>query len=851
MQPVTDPELLAILNGSTPASGGPVYGPPPKAPAPPSPIELERLDIARRADARAQEAHDAKMGGTPEAEQATAEEQLARITTALDNLETLSSMVGSSDMGTGSIVGQESFRAGDDFYGASSLFNQRANDVAGSIEMVQGDLINQIRREMQESGAPIGVKGADTEKEAQRLAASIANLAQTQDEEQFLVGVGRARDYYLRRLIAAGGDPSRIELPSGPKSEGQVLVGYGRNEDGSFYPMYGEGGGGTSGGSAPPPAGGDSAPPPAGPSGGRFLGQLGEAGQTALDVTQNTLAGLAQGAAAGVYDFPLQVGNTVERGVNYALGEGGGALMDMVGLPGAADWWRQGANANEAQLAGPTSLASLASVSPAIERLSPTPEGMGGARLVTQFIGGSMVPFGPKAAPRITAPATAARAAPNAAREVIDAGRQNNVRVMTSDVRPPTTFTGKVARATGERIPYAGTGGPRAAQQTERVEAVRELARETGADVGAELLDEVAEDFATTRGGQVSGLTRAKNAVIDSIPAPLAPANVARTLEAIDAQTRRLASIDAEAFAPVIDRLTRFGANIASGKTLREIEGNRKLLGDMFEDASLAAIKGDGQKALNAIYGPLRDDMAAFIESNAGPAARSTWASANRQLSSLMGELDDKVFAGALRSADTTPENVARLLFSKKPSEVRRLVSNLSPAGRQKAQAAIIERAVETATDASGALSPDRFANEVGRLGNSIGVVFEGADLARVKGLERLLQATKQAGVASAAPPTGVQNSQLLMVGGVGASGGTGAIPLAIYGGLARLYESAPVRNLLVGLGKTTPGSKGESQMLQRILNIATSQTQIRGSAANDVLAASPSRVAAGEQENN
>lgn len=135
----------------------------------------------------------------PQQNEASQRERLARIETALENLQGLEQMVKSSDMGTGSIVGQEKFRSGDAFGGLSSFFNQTANNVSGSIEMVQGDLINQVRSEMQESGAPIGVKGADTEKEASRLAASIANMAQTQDEEQFLIGLRRAQDYYSRR----------------------------------------------------------------------------------------------------------------------------------------------------------------------------------------------------------------------------------------------------------------------------------------------------------------------------------------------------------------------------------------------------------------------------------------------------------------------------------------------------------------------------------------------------------------------------------------------------------------------------------------------------------------------------
>lgn len=679
-----------------------------------------------------------------------------------------------------------------------------AYDLGQQVQTVEANAAFDALQRMREASPTGGALGQITERELDLLKSSVANINPNQSQEEFIRSLGVAKGIYLdalRRIDPAAADEILNRAASQTDPAGNVTYDQ-RGRDALALPV-----------------GPDGTPPPPDGGGGGFVDGLTrmseQAGQAFL--------GVPQGLGAAV-DFATMLGTA-------AMPPSGSDMMRVA----------QGESPLGVQFGRGTDLAG------AFERAAPTPPGMEGPRFAGQLAGGLIAP-GPKAIPRVRAPATAA--APNAAREVIEAGARNNVRVMTSDVRPPTTFTGKSARAIGERIPYAGTGGQRAAQQNERIEAVRELARETGADVATELIDEVADDFAKTRGSQVTALTRRKNAVIDSIPTPLAPANVVRTLEAIDAQTRRLASIDAEAFAPVIDRLTRFGVNIASGKTLREIEGNRKLLGDMFEDASLAAIKGDGQKALNAIYAPLRDDMAAFIQANAGTKARTTWANANKHLSALMGELDDKVFAGVLRSSDTTPENVARILFSTKPSEVRRLVSNLSPEGRSKAQAAIIERAIQSAGGLDN-ISPDRFANEIGRLGKSVGVVFEGADLARVQGLEKLLQATKQASVAAAAPPTGVQNAQLLMAGGVGASGGTGAIPLAIYGGLARLYESAPMRNMLVGLGRSQPGSKAEGRMLERILKVVTSQTQIRGPAANDVLAQSPARLAAQDQELN
>jgi hypothetical protein len=164
-------------------------------------IESERLRIAQDQAERDRIVFEQEQSKTGAAD--VPRERLARIRTSLANLRRLDQLVSTSNMGTGSIVGQESFRAGEDYMGISGWLNQRSNDVSGSIEMVQGDLINQVRNEMQEQGAPIGVRGADTEKEASRLAASIANLAQTQDEKEFLVGVERAREYYIRRFAAS------------------------------------------------------------------------------------------------------------------------------------------------------------------------------------------------------------------------------------------------------------------------------------------------------------------------------------------------------------------------------------------------------------------------------------------------------------------------------------------------------------------------------------------------------------------------------------------------------------------------------------------------------------------------
>lgn len=551
-------------------------------------------------------------------------------------------------------------------------------------------------------------------------------------------------------------------------------------------------------------------------------------GRQLVDNTVNDVAGIVQGAAA-LPDMAATAVGKVASVVPTAVGYG----LDALGYDKAGS----SAHGIARKLANPFQLGD------AVESVAPTPDTTSGKvnRFIGQLAGGAaslptsavenvVARFAGEVPKGFVSPAsTVAKVAPT----IVEDGKRAGVSVLTSDVKPPRTFLGKSAQAIGERIPITGTGPVRAAQQTERINAVKSLAQEFGAATGDELaspaIDSVAKDLAAKRGAELTRLTNQKNAVIEGIQGAVQAPNA---IQAIDKQIAKLNGINNEAYGPVIAKLQSFREQLASGKTLSQIEGNRKLLGDMFADPSLAAIKGDGQKALNAIYGPLREDMGAFIKANGNPADFSRWQSANDALSGMVGDLKNSGLKKALTTADSTPENVASLLFSQKPSDMRMLYAGLSPVGRSKAQAAIIQRAVEMSGGMEN-LSADRFATKISSLGKSVGVFFQGDDLAKVEGLARVLKATQRASQAAVAPPTGVQAVPYAMGvgftelfglgGGIAAAGGTGL--------LARAYESAPVRNLLLKLGKSKAGSRQESVLLERTGAAIVAATQKHGTA--------------------
>lgn len=543
---------------------------------------------------------------------------------------------------------------------------------------------------------------------------------------------------------------------------------------------------------------------------------------------------------------PAQVGVTQAPSVGEALGDlvtnigaGAASALDFAAAPGR--WLNQGLSSlGEWAFSGggeqPNALSGAFDQSAQMQARQPgladimMSQNPSAANAPTataaQFFGAALTPLpkmprAPGPAIGLNAMAQAQRAAPaqNAlasaaskdvgAREVVDAGKREGVRVLTSDVRPPRSFVGKAAQAFGERVPIAGTGGVRSAQQEERIAAVSNLLDEYGATEARDAVSDISADLLKTRGKQLETLTRAKNSVIEglsgAVQTPLAS-------KAIDEQVRRLRGINEEAYKPVIDKLISFERALESGKTLSQIEGNRKLLGDLFADPSLAAIKSDGQKALNAIYGPLREDMAAFIKQNGGPEAHRRWKTANDRLAAMAGELDASAFKGLLNKAETTPEAAARIIFGKTPSDINRLAANLSHAGLEKGRQAILFEAASRATD-GGAISPQKFKTAMEKMAASTEAFFPPAEKARIDGFVRLLESTKRAGEAGVMTNSGQQAVPFA----IGAAGYAMPIQVATAAVATRIYESAPVRDLLLRLGRSQPGSKGEAKIMERL----------------------------------
>ena len=521
-----------------------------------------------------------------------------------------------------------------------------------------------------------------------------------------------------------------------------------------------------------------------------------------------TIASLGSGASVGLFG---QMGGTLHGlaksilSGEYFTGDAG-RLVEEYAARGA-----------EAGTYSPRTAAGREMVQAVAEPLSQIPPVIAGPAAVARGAGVQA-----RAAAR-RFPDEMARAA-QIADEAATAANQSGIRVMTTDVFTPESFAAKWLQSAGEKIPFAGTGGPRAAQQRERVSAVEDLMREYEAPDAVPVINRVAEDLIQTRSDKLTRFKNQKNQAINSADsAGVVP--VERTLAAIDDEISALQGLRTESVQPVIDRLTDW-RNALQSQSLANIETLRKQIGESFKAPELSSVRGTGEQALARIYGPLREDMTDFIRQNAGPEVLNKWQVANKELANLANELKVSSLKTALRKADQTPEAVGALLFSNKPSDVRALFRNLSPEGKRAARIAIMNRAAQKAGGIDN-ISPDRFANEVKRLGEQIGIAFPEDELARVNGLVRALDLTKRAGQAGATPPTGVQAVPLLFVDVLSSTFGgpmAATAGAATIGGLARLYESKAVRGLLTSLGKAKQGSEAEKRFMSQLENTVAKQ---------------------------
>jgi len=413
---------------------------------------------------------------------------------------------------------------------------------------------------------------------------------------------------------------------------------------------------------------------------------------------------------------------------------------------------------------------------------------------------------------------------PDEAAGIIREGADAGIPVMTSDVIEPTTFAGKMARSTGEKIPLVGTGAARAEQQAARQEAVSQFVDKYQAPSYKEIVDSLKNKSKGVKSaaGSILNKTGVKLDELGDIP-------TVKTSEAIDSAITELSKTNVRLDESAAAELTELKNLMDMPQTFSSLKENRTIARDVLDSFG----KGDRSqlptrsKSLiqKAVVG-MGKDMDEFAKSNLTPKEYGSWKKANQIYAGEAIKLKKSKIKNILDKGDVTPENVESMLFSKKPSEVKSLYDSLTTKGKDNARSALIYKAFDNSSKRAGGVTPNSFASELNKIAKNTGVFFKGEQKKQLEGFKRLIESTRRAQDAAVETPTG---QQVLGAGAgyaaftdLGATLGLGGTA----GGLARLYESAPVRNALLRLGSVPKGSDRYQQALSEAQAVMTAAGQ-------------------------
>lgn len=392
---------------------------------------------------------------------------------------------------------------------------------------------------------------------------------------------------------------------------------------------------------------------------------------------------------------------------------------------------------------------------------------------------------------------------------LIQRAKESGIPLMTTDVVPPETLAGKLARSTGEVIPLAGTGGQRAGQQQAREEFVESFAAQYKPQYS-----EVVQGLKR----QTSKVSKAAGKRLEDIKKQMdevGDISAQRAIDAIDDEIDKLTATNRVADDATVNRLQEYRDALAKGQSFESLDTLRS---DFREQ-----VKGDrqvmpnrSQAATNRIYEAMTGDLDEAVTSNLGEQAANRWKSAKAMYAKQADQIKNTKIKGILQKGDLTPEQASQMLFSKKPSEIKALYQSLDIKGRQAARATVIAKAIQDARDRVGGLTPNTLASEMGKYKNQYKEIFKGADRKQIEGMIELLNATRRAQDAKVATPTG--QALLGPLGGYAAFTDLAATLGAgiSLGGFARAYESKQVRTALLKLANTPKGSSRYDDALQK-----------------------------------
>jgi len=419
--------------------------------------------------------------------------------------------------------------------------------------------------------------------------------------------------------------------------------------------------------------------------------------------------------------------------------------------------------------------------------------------------------------------------------EQIKYAQSNNLPLMTTDLLQPQTGMGKKIRSIAEDVPLTGTGAARADQQAARVAQMEKLSNDFGVPNDREIIESI-----NRKGNKITAAAgeRYKNVISQMGDEPIPLTNTNKAIDQAIAAHTRGGRLENKA---LVDQLQSIKAKLnESGQDIELLRLNRTDVRERLKTDETIG-RDTAARVIDKLYAGMTQDMTNGVAAKLGNESAAKMRQADAIWARETNEIQKTKLKNILSKGEILPDKVNAMLFSRSPAEAEILYQSLDKAGRNNARAAIFGKAFEIAQG-----SPDKFLAEINKLRfkdgtgkSTIDVFFKGDNKKQLDGLIKYLDSTREASAAALNPATGQRLGALIPTtfGGIGltAGGPTGAaIGVGSYlgvGALASVYESPPVRNLMVKMAGTPKGStqfeKYARQLEEELVKASSKITQV------------------------
>lgn len=431
----------------------------------------------------------------------------------------------------------------------------------------------------------------------------------------------------------------------------------------------------------------------------------------------------------------------------------------------------------------------------------------------------------------------------------IQEATERGVRVLTSDVRPPKKRFGKVVQDIQEQLPFVGTGGLRSAQEGERIQAITELVQEFDADslvnnseAAYKMYEGLVQDVLTKRKSKLAQYVDDKTEVIGRLSTSDVPMN--KTIASLNKEISLLEgtpetqplinklkewkdSFEMKAVSPNLRQRIAGQKPTSEGRTLNEIERMRRIFGQSYKSPELGSIPTESEKVIRRVYDVIKEDMGDYIKDVGEPKDFTKWNIANKRLSKMTKELNDRSLKKILNKGEAKPEEIRSAILNKERSEMMTLYKHLTPKGKASVRSVVLGDVAEKSFTGEK-ISPLKFTARLKKEADKKGVFFTNKDLEQINGLVRVLETTQRASQSVGIPQTGVRTlipastaTIAALIPGTGLERILGTAAVGTGMGLsARAYESKAVRDILTKIPRVKAGSPQEGELIRRLNEI-------------------------------